>query len=110
MLKKMSTTITIIIAAVVTVCILVLFLVSTSNIKKNLQESAEATLTTSISSKKQTISAFMEECETILGAFSVGNDLREFLLDLDSEEKKEAALDGRGAGKRILYAGTLEQQ
>ena len=91
MLKKISTTITLMIAIVTTLCILGLFIVSTINVKKNLRESSEATLKTSVASKKQIIEAFVADCESILNAFASGGELRDYLHDLDSEEKREAA-------------------
>lgn len=91
MFKKLSTTITLMIAVVTTLCILGLFLVSTISVKKNLRESSEATLKTSVSSKKQIIEAFVADCESILNAFASGGELKDFLHNLDSEEKREAA-------------------
>ena len=91
MFKKLSTTITLMIAVVTTLCILGLFLVSTISVKNNLRESSEATLKTSVSSKKQIIEAFVADCESILNAFASGGELKDYLHNLDSEEKREAA-------------------
>ena len=77
--KKMSTSIAMIITGVTIVCVLILFVISNSNMTAAMRTTAENNIITSLDSKTQIIDEYISSAETSLYAFSQSGEIKEFL-------------------------------
>ncbi len=89
--KKMSTSIAMIITGVTIVCVLILFVISNSNMTAAMRTTAENNIITSLDSKTQIIDEYISSAETSLYAFSQSGEIKEFLKDPTNESKKAVA-------------------
>ena len=89
--KKMSTSIAMIITGVTIVCVLILFVISNSNMTAAMRTTAENNIITSLDSKTQIIDEYISSAETSLYAFSQSGEIKEFLKDPTNETKKAVA-------------------
>ena len=89
--KKMSTSIAMIITGVTIVCVLILFVISNSNMTAAMRSTAENNIITSLDSKTQIIDEYISSAETSLYAFSQSGEIKEFLKDPTNESKKAVA-------------------
>ena len=89
--KKMSTSIAMIITGVTVVCVLILFVISDSNMTAAMRKTAENNIITSLDSKTQIIDEYISSAETSLYAFSQSGEIKEFLKDPTNESKKAVA-------------------
>ena len=89
--KKMSTSIAMIITGVTVVCVLILFVISNSNMTAAMRKTAENNIITSLDSKTQIIDEYISSAETSLYAFSQSGEIKEFLKDPTNESKKAVA-------------------
>ncbi|MGN0413305.1 MAG: methyl-accepting chemotaxis protein [Lachnospiraceae bacterium] len=89
--KKMSTSIAMIITTVTIVCVLILFVISNSNMTAAMRSTAENNIITSLDSKTQIIDEYISSAETSLYAFSQSGEIKDFLKDPTNETKKAVA-------------------
>lgn len=89
--KKMSTSIAMIITGVTIVCVLILFVISNSNMTAAMRTTAENNIITSLDSKTQIIDEYISSAETSLYAFSQSGEIKDFLKDPTNESKKAVA-------------------
>ncbi len=90
--KKMSTSITAIIAVVVAISLVVLYLVANMGVRDNLNKAAVNAMETSLENKTSTINEYMGKLETILKNYTFSNDLKKLLAQpSDKEELFKAA-------------------
>ena len=87
----MSTSIAMIITGVTIVCVLILFVISNSNMTAAMRTTAENNIITSLDSKTQIIDEYISSAETSLYAFSQSGEIKEFLKDPTNESKKAVA-------------------
>lgn len=77
--KRMSTSITAIIALVVAISLVVLFLVANNGVRNNLNQTAVNAMQTSLDNKTSTINEYMGKLEQILRNFTYSSDLKRLL-------------------------------
>ena len=77
--KRMSTSITAIIALVVAISLVVLFLVANNGVRNNLNQTAVNAMKTSLDNKTSTINEYMDKLEQILRNFTYSSDLKRLL-------------------------------
>lgn len=89
--KKLSNSITCMIALVSAACIAVLFILSNRNMTNAMRKTAEDNMITSLDAKAQIIEEYIGNAETVLVSFSKGGELKEFLKNPSDPGRKEAA-------------------
>ncbi len=89
--KKLSNSITCMIALVSAVCIAILFILSDRNMTNAMRKTAEDNMITSLDAKTQIIEEYIGNAETVLVSFSKGGELKEFLKNPSDPQRKEAA-------------------
>lgn len=89
--KKLSASITRMIALVSAACIVILFILSNRNMANAMRKTAEDNMITSLDAKAQIIEEYIGNAETVLIAFSKGGELKEFLKNPSDPQRKEAA-------------------
>lgn len=89
--RKMSTSITMLIAIVVGVCIMMLFIISDSNMTNATKNTAKESMETSLNAKTQIINQYTDNAERVLVAFSKSGELNAFLRNPSDENLKAAA-------------------
>lgn len=89
--RKLSTSITMLIAIVVMVCIMMLFFVSDSNMTTATKDAARDSMETSLAAKTQIINQYTESAENVLAAFSKSGELNAFVKDPSNNTLKAAA-------------------
>ena len=75
----MSTVITVTISLVMAACLLLLFLVSSRNMRTSMQESAMENMSTSLVAKSEIVEQYVDQAEQLLISFSKAPVVAEFL-------------------------------
>ena len=89
--RKLSTSITMLIAVVVGVSIMMLFFISNTNMTKATKDAARDSMETSLNAKTQIINQYTDSAEKVLIAFSKSGELNAFVRDPANAELKAAA-------------------
>ena len=89
--RKLSTSITMLIAVVVGVSIMMLFFISNTNMTKATKDAARDSMETSLNAKTQIINQYTDSAEKVLLAFSKSGELNAFVRDPANTELKAAA-------------------
>ncbi len=89
--KKMSTTITLAIFVVVTICIALLYVIANKSMTSQMKESEMEALHNSLSVEASIIKEYIAHQEDMLIAFSNESEVIEFLKDVASTDKKNQA-------------------
>lgn len=89
--KKLSNSITCMIAIVSAACMAILFILSNRNMTNAMRKTAEDNMITSLDAKTQIIEEYIGNAETVLVSFSKGGELKEFLKNPSDPQRKEAA-------------------
>ena len=89
--KKMSTSTTALIAIVVAICVVALFFVSSSSVRKTLNQSAVNAMETSLNDKTNTIDEYMSSMERTLKNFTFSGELRALINNPGNKAAFDAA-------------------
>lgn len=89
--RKLNTSITILISLVVGVSILILFVISNSNMTTTTKKAAMDSMETSLTAKTQIINQYTDNVEKTLMAFSQSNELNAFVRNPSDPKLKAAA-------------------
>ena len=90
---KMSTVITVTISLVMAACLLLLFLVSSRNMRTSMQESAMENMSTSLAAKSEIVEQYVDSAEKLLISFSKAPVVAEFLKNPGNAELQKKAQD-----------------
>ena len=90
---KMSTVITVTISLVMAACLLLLFLVSSRNMRTSMQESAMENMSTSLAAKSEIVEQYVDLAEKLLISFSKAPVVAEFLKNPGNAELQKKAQD-----------------
>ena len=91
--RKMSTVITVTISLVMAACLLLLFLVSSRNMRTSMQESAMENMSTSLAAKSEIVEQYVDSAEKLLISFSKAPVVAEFLKNPGNAELQKKAQD-----------------
>lgn len=89
--QKLSTGITMLITVIVGACILMLFILSSSNMTSATKNAAKDSMETSLNAKIQIINQYTDSAEKVLIAFSQSGELNSFVRNPSDTSLKEAA-------------------
>ena len=86
--QKMSTTITLVISLVTTLCIFLLYIIANMSMTAMMKEAELENMQASLNAQANFIEEYIKHEEDLLVAFSMANVIREFLKDPADEQKK----------------------